>query len=131
MSAVQRLELLEQQLGNLTYAAGEWVTTEVQEIRTELGLNEYASPEAVAGGVGIVLGVVVLGAVIGMRMTSACVASKRARSRALIVEIAGQAPEDDHDEHEMDQRSDTRAAAPGDSDMEDEALAVSQSSCGR
>lgn len=128
MSAAQRLE---QQLGNLTYVAGEWLTTQIQEIRTELDLNEYASPEAVAGGVGIVLGVVVLGGVIGMRMMSACLASKRARSRALIVEMAGQAPEDDHDEHEQDQRSDTRAAAPGDSDMEDEALAVSQSSCRR
>lgn len=44
---------------------------------------------------------------------------KQARVRALIVNLA-ESPEDDHDDHELEQRGEVRAAAPGDSDMEDE-----------
>ena len=129
MSAVPSLELLEQQLGNLTHVAGEWLTAEVDRVGMDLGLGEYASPEAVAGGAGIVLGVAVLGAVAAVRVTRAYAASKRARLNALIVEIAGEAPDDDHDEHEIETRNDARNAAPGDSDLEDDPLAVART-CG-
>jgi hypothetical protein len=126
MSAVPSLELLEQQLGNLTHVACEWLTAEADRVGMDLGLGEYASPGAVASGVGIVMGVAVLGAVAAVRVTRAYAASKRARSNALIVEIAEDAPDDDHDEHEIETRNDARKAASGDSDLEDDPLAASR-----
>ena len=44
----------------------------------------------------------------------------RMRNNALVVRMADEAPEDDEEEHELEKHSDARAAAPGDSDFEDD-----------
>lgn len=45
---------------------------------------------------------------------------KRARENAMLVEMASVAPLDDGDEHEIEQHTHPRTAAPGDSDVDDD-----------
>ena len=64
---------------------------------------------------------VVLGLLCALvRVVSVVRANERARSRRLAVQIADHAPVDDGDDHEDEKHSDMRAAAPGDSDFEDD-----------
>lgn len=47
----------------------------------------------------------------------------RNRSNRLVVEMAADAPVDDGDEHDLEQRGRLRSAAPGDSDIEEDHFA--------
>lgn len=57
---------------------------------------------------------------VAFRATRLLSVRKRQRNNEIAVRIALNAPEDDRDEHEYETRSDVRAAAPGDSDAEEE-----------
>lgn len=54
------------------------------------------------------------------RATRRASRNARARTNKLILEMAAQAPEDDGEEHEIEQHTHFRGPAPGDSDLDDD-----------
>jgi len=59
---------------------------------------------------------------VAFRATRLLSQRRRQRNNDMAMRIALNAPEDDRDEHEYETRSDVRAAAPGDSDAEDDTV---------
>lgn len=74
-------------------------------------------------GVTLAIAVVLAAMVASVRLWTVMLARQRRRHNALAVKIADQAPVDDGDEHEFERHGDTRTAAPGDSDFEEDSLA--------
>ena len=118
---MERLEPLAREVDRLAHATGDWLVAETSHMN--LSLSELAPPGVVIGCAAIVLVAVVVCICAVVRIVSVVVASRRARSNALIVQLAEFAPEDDGDEHECEQHNASRSAAPGDSDYEEDPLA--------
>ena len=91
--------------------------------RLSLQLGIVADPETIIWYAATALAVFVCVVCMLVYMASARRVRERARANALMVEMAEHAPEDDHDEHECEQLGDARAAAPGDSDFEEDPIA--------
>ena len=85
------------------------------ELADELGL-QLESPLVITIMALGALAIVVLAAIVVWQFLNAMRAAKKKKKRDRIVRIAEVAPEDDADEHELEQRDGERAAAPGDSD---------------
>ena len=87
-------------------------------------LNEAygTSPKAVLSAMFFTVGTVVVTLAVLLRVGSAMIQRQRRRVNDMLVTIAEQAPVNDDDEHEFAKHDDARAAAPGDSDFEDDAL---------
>ena len=105
----------------MTHKTAEWISAEVSAY---LPIPVDVSPEVVAFGSLIVLVSVSAVAIAIARVMTMLVARRKFKHNRLIVQMADHAPEDDGDEHELEKHSSSRAAAPGDSDYEDDALAT-------
>ena len=122
MSAAQNLQLLAQEIGNMTQATSEWIGSKAS--RMSLELQELASPEAVTGGAAgaATATIVIVGVVASAKLANAWLARRKMQNNALVVDIASCSPEDDGEEHENEQHCDSRVAASGDSETEDDLL---------
>ena len=95
----------------------------VYRLSVEMGLK--ADPDTRMWYAAAALGAVGLLLCVCVRLVVLLRWRQRARNNMLAVEMAETAPEDDHSDHEGEQRNDLRAAAPGDSDFEDESVEAS------
>ena len=117
---MEHLDALAAGASNLSHTTGQWLSAKASRANLSNVLPE--SPDAIFGGAALAASVVLLFVFGLVRAASLMVSRRRARNNALIVQLAEHAPEDDCDERECEQHSDARAAAPGDSDFEDDAL---------
>ena len=89
-------------------------------LHTHTGVELRPETAAIFAATGLFAAAFLLGVAFrASQMLSVC---KRKRNNEMAVRIALNAPEDDRDEHEYETRSDVRAAAPGDSDAEDDTV---------
>ena len=93
-------------------------------LHTHAGVELRPETAAVFSAVALFVAACLLG--LGLRATKLLTLRQRRRDNALAVRIAQDAPEDDRDEHEYETRDDVRAAAPGDSDGEDDVVVKRQ-----
>lgn len=113
-----------EEMGRFTESVGVAMHDAAQQassaLQTHVGIETRPETAAVftAGGVFVVA------FILGLIVRAKRVVSQRRRRRhnALAVRLAQDAPEDDRDEHEYETRNDVRAAAPGDSDVEDDVV---------
>jgi len=87
------------------------------------------NPHAVLSGICFTIGTVLVALALLIRVVSLLVERRRRRQNDLLVSIAEHAPVNDDDEHEFAKHDDTRAAAPGDSDFEDDGPTQKERSC--
>lgn len=102
---------------------------EVVKFGVDFGVNfgVDTKPETIVLAAGVLIAAFVCCVCILCRCLAAKKKNKRRHENELAVNVANGAPEDDMDEHELDAaHSKIRAAAPGDSDLEEEALTTVQ-----
>jgi hypothetical protein len=87
-------------------------------IRTGIELR----PETAAVFAAAALFIVAFSLGVAFRASRLLSMRRRKWNNDMAVQIAQNAPEDDRDEHEYETRNDVRAAAPGDSDVEDDTV---------
>jgi len=89
-------------------------------MHTRTGVELQPETAAVFAATGLFAAAFLLG--VAFRATRLLSQRRRQRNNDMAMRIALNAPEDDRDEHEYETRSDVRAAAPGDSDAEDDTV---------
>ena len=89
-------------------------------LHTHTGVELRPETAAIFAATGLFAAAFLLG--VAFRASRLLSQRRRQLSNDIAVRIAQNAPEDDRDEHEYETRNDMRAAAPGDSDAEDDAV---------
>lgn len=99
----------------------EEVKQRVVDFSVHVGIDADADTVLVIAGASLALVAVLLSCL--WRLLAHARHRSRARMNRIVVEMADSAPVDDGDEHELEQHGRLRAAAPGDSDMEEDHFA--------